>query len=88
MGTASDWMSAVFWGIFWAGGMLLFEVQSRRTRHIKPLLSLVDVLAGVFLGLCFGLGITFRWKAFHWPLILFIVVTFVVGAVFARLRTH
>jgi hypothetical protein len=84
MGTASDWMSAVFWGMLWAAGMLLLN---RRTRRIKPALSLADVLAAVFFGLGFGLGITFHWRAFHWPLILFIVVTFVVGGVFASVRT-
>jgi hypothetical protein len=88
MGTASDWMSAVFWGMLWAGGMLLIDVLSRRTRHIKPALSLMDILAGAFFGLGFGLGTTFRWKALHWPLILFIVVTFVSGTVFARLATR
>ena len=85
MGTASDWMSAVFWGMFWAAGMLLWETLSRSDNHIKPILSLEDVLGWVLFGLFFGLGTTFPWKAFHWPLILFIVAALVGGMIFARL---
>ena len=69
MGTAGDWMSAAFWGMFWAGGMM----------------SLADVLSLIFGGLGFGLGTTFRWRAFHWPLVLFMVATFAGCAVFARM---
>src|SRR5580704_1826485 len=63
MGTASDWMSAAFWGMFWAGGMLLFEVLSRSDKHIKPVLSFWDVLGWAFTGMGCGLGTTFRWGA-------------------------
>jgi hypothetical protein len=78
-------MSAVFWGMFWAVGMLLWETLSRSDKRIKPILSLENVLAWAFFGLFFGLGTTFRWKAFHWPLILFIIATFVGGGFFASL---
>lgn len=71
--------------MFWGGGMLLWEALSRSHKHIKPLVSLADVLCWAFLGLPFGLGITFGWRAYHWPLILFIAVAFVAGMAFARL---
>jgi hypothetical protein len=85
MGTENDWMWVAFLGMFWAGGMLLWEVLSRSDKHIKPVLSFLDVLSWAFAGMGFGLGITFRWKAFHWPLILFIILSFVGGGIFARL---
>jgi hypothetical protein len=85
MGTAHDWMSAVFWGMLWAAGMMLWEALSRSDKNIKPVLSPADVLSGVFAGLGFGLGTTFRWRVFHWPLVLFIVAAFAGCAVFGRL---
>jgi len=85
MGTANDWMSAAFWGMFWACGMLLLEVLSRSDKHIKPVLSLLDVLSLALLGMGVGLGTTFRWKAFHWPIIVFIGFSFAGGWIFGRL---
>jgi hypothetical protein len=85
MGTANDWMSAAFWGMFSAGGMLLWEVLTRSDKHIKPVLSFWDVLGWAFAGMGFGLGTTFRWKAFHWPLIVFIILSFVSSWIFGRL---
>jgi hypothetical protein len=85
MGTASDWTSAVFAGMFWAGTMLLWDFWRESDEHLKQVLSLANVLSLALLGLAFGIGTTFRRKAFHWPLILIVVVTFVCGVVFARL---
>lgn len=79
-GDANDWMSVVFWGLFWGGGMLVWETLSRSDKNIRPALSLADVLSWTLLGLGFGIGTTF-----HWPLIIFIAVAFVGGGVFARL---
>jgi len=73
MGTAGDWMSAVFWGMLWAAGMMLLEARRRNAENIKPVLSLPEAFGVIFAGLGFGLGTTFRWKVFHWPLILFMV---------------
>jgi|HubBroStandDraft_1064217.scaffolds.fasta_scaffold374933_2 hypothetical protein len=76
MGTASDWISAAFWGVvLWGGWMLFWEAHSRRERNIKPLLSIMDVLGWTLAGLGFGIVTVFHWKAFHWPLILFLVAT-------------
>lgn len=85
MATASDWVSVAFWGLFWGGGMLVWETLRRNDENIKPTLTLADVLSWTLLGLGFGIGTTFHWKAFHWPLILFIVIAFVGGGIFARL---
>jgi amino acid transporter len=78
-------MSAAFWGMFWACGMLLWEALSRSHKHIQPVVSLADVLGLSFLGLVFGFVTTFRWRAFRSPVIFFIVVFIVCGMVFARL---
>lgn len=85
MGTANEWLWAAFWGMFWAGVMLLWEARSRSDKHIKPVLSLSDVLSCVFAGMGIALGTTFQLKVFHWPLIVFIVLSFVGGGIFARL---
>jgi hypothetical protein len=85
MGTASDWMWVAFYDLFWGGGMLVWETLRKSDENIRPALSLADVLSWALLGLGFGIGTTFHWKAFHWPLVLFLVVAFVVGGVFARL---
>jgi hypothetical protein len=65
--------------------MLVWEALSRSDKHIKPVLCFLDVLSWAFAGMGFGLGTTFRWKAFHWPLIVFIILSFVGGGIFARL---
>ena len=79
MGTARDWMSVVFWGIFWAASMLLRETLTRRDKRIKPILSPEGVLGSAFFGLFMGLAMTFHWRAFRWPLILFTALTFAGG---------
>ena len=84
MGTAGDWMSAAFWGMLWAGWMMLWEIR-RSEKNVRPVLSPADVVSRVFAGLGFGLGTTFRWRVFHWPLVLFIVAAFAGCAVFGRM---
>lgn len=85
MGSANDWMSAVFWGLLEGGGLLVWETLRRSEKNITPALSLADVLSWTLLGMAFGIGTTFHWKAFQWPLLPFIVLAFVGGAAFARL---
>ena len=84
MGTASEWMSVAFSAIFWGGWMLLWG--SPRTRDgIDSDLSLVYVLGLALASLGFGLGVTFHWRAFRWPLVLLTATTFVGATVLARL---
>jgi hypothetical protein len=85
MGTAGDWMSVVFWGMFWAAGMMLWEARRRNAENIKPVLSLPEVLGVIFAGLGVGLGTTFHWRVFHWPLILFMAACFAGLTVFGRI---
>jgi hypothetical protein len=81
-------MSAAFWGMFWAGPMMLWEALSRSDKHGKSVLSLQDVLSWIFAGLGFDFGTTFRWRVFHWPPVSFIVATFAGCTVFATLATR
>ncbi len=87
MGTERDWMSVAFFAIFWGGGMLVWEALRKSDAHIKPALVFMDVLSWTLAGLCYGIGVTFRWQAFHWPLILLTVATF-VGGVFAAISAR
>ena len=79
MGTAGDWKSAVLWGLFWGAGMLAFTAYTRRKSHIVPALSVADALGWAFMGLWWGIVITFHSRAFHWPLILLTCATFIGG---------
>lgn len=88
MGTPHDWSSAVFWGMFWAGGMLLWETLSNSDRHIKPMLSVANIISLSFGGIAVGVGTTFRWEAFHWPVVLVIVGALLSCVFFARLANR
>jgi hypothetical protein len=85
MGTANDWIVVACAAIFWGGFMLLWESLNRSDEHIKPAVSLVDVLLWAVAGLGFGIGTTFRWRAFHWPLILPMTATLAAFFILARL---
>ncbi len=86
MGTASEWMSAVIWGVFfWGGPMLIWEAYSRTERNINPALSAMDVLSLALLGLSVGIGETFHWRALHWPIISVTLISTAGGVVSARM---
>ena len=88
MGTAHDWSSAVFWGMFWAGGMLLWETLSSSDRHIKPVLSAANIISLSFAGIAVGVGTTFRSEAFRWPIVLVIVGALLSCVFFGRLANR
>jgi hypothetical protein len=68
MGTSSDWAHVAVAALFFGSGMLLMGAFRGRDTRRKPALSLIDVFSLVAAGLVFGIGTTFRWRAFHWPI--------------------
>jgi drug/metabolite transporter (DMT)-like permease len=80
MGTASEWMSAAFGAILGGAGMFaLREVGERVSTKVSFMYFLRLTLASV----CFGLFLGFRWRAFHWPHVLFTGV-FIMGLVVSK----
>jgi hypothetical protein len=73
--TASHWIDVAAVVIVFGGLRLLRTTRRRRADNIK--LSYADVLVYGFLGLEFGLLITFGWHAFHRPLVFLVVLVFV-----------
>ena len=88
MGTGGEWVEAILSAVFWGGAMLLWDLWSGSDERMKRVLSSSSLLSLALLSLTFGIATTFRWKAFRWPLILVVVVTFVCGAFFARLAAR
>lgn len=88
MGTGGEWIEVILSAVFWGGGMLLWDFWRESDERMKQVLSWSNLLSLALLGLTFGIGTTFRWRAIRWPLILVVVATFVCGAVFARLGTR
>jgi len=82
MGTLSEWMWVAFSAVFWGGWMLLWGT---RWTEIEPGRSFFYVFGLALCSLEFGVGVTFHWQAFHWPLLFLTVASFVTGAVLARL---
>jgi|HubBroStandDraft_6_1064221.scaffolds.fasta_scaffold304120_2 hypothetical protein len=76
MGSAKEWMSVLFLALLWGVVAPLSKIPKRRKAHITPVLDLADVLGWALMGLLIGLVTTFKWRAFHWPLILATVITF------------
>jgi hypothetical protein len=88
MGTANDWTWVVFEAVLYAGAMLVWSAFKRRKAHIEPVLSVMDYLGWAFLGLFFGLAVTFHWQAFQWPLVLLTAVALIgAGIVFAGVKS-
>jgi hypothetical protein len=75
MWTATRWIEVASAAIVFGGLTLLRTVRRRKTDNIK--LSYADVLFYGFVGLEFGLLVTFGWHAFHRPLIFLVVLAFV-----------
>jgi hypothetical protein len=80
MGTATDWISVAMWGLGWGGLMLFRGIRLKRKAQLTPVTSVVDIIGCASLGLWYGLLMTFHWKAFQWPLLLFNVATLAGGA--------
>lgn len=88
MGTASEWMYAAFGGIFWGAGMFALREVGER---VSSKLSFMYFLRLTLASLCFGLFFAFRWRAFHWPLVLLtgvFIMGLVVGKFVGRRARH
>jgi hypothetical protein len=73
--SAAHWIEVAAAVIVFGGLSLLRTIRRRKADNIK--LSYGDFLFYGFLGLEFGLLITFGWQAFHRPLVFLVVVVFV-----------
>lgn len=66
MGTIKEWRDVLVSGALWGSLMMLWNVLSPGSRHPAPYLNLLRWAIG---GFGFGLGATFGFRAFRWPLI-------------------
>ena len=68
MGTVHEWREVLVSGASWGSLMMLWDVFGRRSGSKHPARYL-NLLSWALAGFCFGLGVTFGFRAFHWPLI-------------------
>jgi hypothetical protein len=83
MGTFQDWMMVAFMGVFWGGGMALMTGPRKAPDGSKTGWSWADGVSWALAGLVFGIFITFRWQAFHSPLV-FLWVAALAGGLLTR----
>jgi hypothetical protein len=85
MGTSSQWVSvaiaAVWFPAFMIIGPRFFGIKSLT----KPALTPLYFVSWVFAGLFFGIGTTFGWNAFRWPLVTLLVGCVIGIVVFGKL---
>jgi hypothetical protein len=85
MGTINDWIVVAFMGGFWGGAMALMTGPRKAPDGTKTGWSWADVVSWTLAGLVFGIGMTFRWQAFHIPHLLVMVAALVGSILTARL---
>jgi len=68
MGTVKEWREVLLSGAFWGSFMLLWDVFSRPSARKGPARYL-NLLGLALAGFFFGLGVTFGFRVFRWPLI-------------------
>lgn len=68
MGTIKEWREVLLSGALWGLFMMLWGLFNRRSgnKHPAPYLNLLRWAIG---GFAFGLGATFGFRAFYWPII-------------------
>ena len=88
MGTAHEWLEVLMAGIFWLGTMLIFYVLKGSVSEIRSSISVRHVLIWSSAALWFGIVDTFRWNAFHLPLIFLTGATLAIAAFAGRRRTE
>jgi peptidoglycan/LPS O-acetylase OafA/YrhL len=84
MGTLHDWIAVAFMGMFWGGGMALMTGPRKAPDGSKTGWSWADGVAYALLGLFFGIGITFRWRALHPPFVFILLLA--IGGAFAVVK--
>jgi hypothetical protein len=84
MGTTHEWIEVVIWGGFFAIAMTLSSSLRKAPDSSKTGWSWVDGVSSALLGLFFGVGSTFRWRALHPPFV-FILLLAICGVVAIRM---
>jgi hypothetical protein len=80
MGTLRDWIEVVIWGGFFGIGMALMAGSRKAPDGSKSGWSWADGVSYALLGLFFGTGTTFGWRALHPPFV-FILLLAIGGIV-------
>ena len=87
MGTINDWIDGrLHGGVLWESPWRLMTGPRKAPDGTKTGWSWADVVSWTLAGLVFGIGMTFRWQAFHIPLLLVMVAALVGSILAARLR--
>jgi hypothetical protein len=76
MGTVKEWREVLVSGALWGGLMMLWQVFIRRSSGKAPALYL-NLLALALGGFFYGLGVTFGFRAFRWPLVTIMAPTII-----------
>ncbi|HZI57057.1 MAG TPA: hypothetical protein VFF39_09795 [Verrucomicrobiae bacterium] len=83
MGTVNEWRDVLISGALWGSLMLLWELFSRRRGKEDPA-PYLTVVSWALAGLFYGLGVTFGFRVFRWPLVTIMAAT-IVALVFVGL---
>lgn len=86
MGTIHDWIQVVIWGGFFGIAIALATGPRKAPDGSKTGWSWADGVSSALVGLFFGVGSTFRWRAFHPPYV-FILLLAIGGIVAIRMLT-
>ena len=81
MGTLHDWIGVALAGAVFGIGMALTTGPRKAPDGSKTGWSWADGVSYVLLGLFFGIGIMFGWKAFHPPFVFILLLA--IGGAFA-----
>jgi hypothetical protein len=85
MGNWKQWLAVVLTSLFWAGWMSVLEIRRRKAAKIEPMKFGAIIPRWILPGLTFGFLCTFRWQAFHVPLVFLTVSIFVLDFATARI---
>jgi len=85
VGTSSQWISVAIAAVWFPALMILGPRFFRIKSLIKPALTPLYFVSWVFVGLFFGIGTTFGWNAFRWPLVTLLVGCVIGIVVFGKL---
>src|SRR5271156_2309335 len=79
MGTIHDWIEVVIWGAVLGGANALLYGPRRTPDGSKTGWSWADGMYWAAAGFVYGILITFRWQAFHPPLVILMLVVLAGG---------
>ncbi len=76
MGNWRDWLTVALLSFLWAGWMSMAESRRRKAAGLKPVQFSKSILEWLLPALPFGYLLTFKWRAFHIPLVYVTVAIF------------